>query len=116
MVEIQRKARVKKITFLAKLEVVNNRWDHLIFMLTLKASMSKDEGMKKILKSINMVKRDVRDYLLHRYTKTCLQLHLFAFVQWRLHFSKARRESEETCQMKNQDVSELVYDNIEYMY
>jgi hypothetical protein len=72
MINIQQKARTKKIAFNAKLEVVNNRWNHLIFSLSLKATLSKDEGMRKLLQSINMVNRDVKDFLLRKYTQQCL--------------------------------------------
>ena len=116
MINIQRRARVKKITFCAKLEVVHNRWDHLIFAMTMKATIVKDEGMKKLLKSINMVNREVRDFLLRKYLKQCQKIHLFAFVQWRLNFARKRLESDATCQMPNQEVSELVDDNIEYLF
>ena len=69
MINIQRRARVKKTTFSAKLEVVHNRWDHLIFAMTIKATIVKDEGMKKLLKSINMVNREVKDWILRKYLK-----------------------------------------------
>lgn len=65
---------------------------------------AKDEGMKQLLKAILKVSPEVRDYLLRSYVKQCRKKHAIAFLEWRLHFSKNRKDSLSGTQLDHAEI------------
>lgn len=64
--------------------------------------------MLKLLQEISQVSAKVKLELLKNYVKACRFKHSLAFIQWRLLFSKIRKENKSTTQMDDSEVEEII--------
>lgn len=74
----------------------------------------KDVGMRSILKQVATVKHEVREYILQNYIRQCKKKYAIAFLEWRLHFCKARRENSDSTQQEDSEVQELIDGRLDY--
>ena len=111
---MQRRMRDKCVTIDAKVEVVRLAWDKYLQIWSQKAVFFSDEGMKLILSQVRNVKEEVITFLLKSYIRQCKKRHALAFMEWRIHFSQARRLNDAGCQMSIQDIEEIISDRVAY--
>ena len=90
---ISKRMICKLQTKLSKVDVVNNAWKRTLFILIKEATRIKDYGMHKLLKKIIEVRPDVKKYVIRKYIEQCNMKYLIALMEWRLLFSKMRREN-----------------------
>lgn len=122
---IQIRMKQKLQTQFAKVEAVTWVWDKLLFVWYGKAIELKDEGMKKLVNKILAVKQEVRHYVLLHYIKQCEKRHAIAFLEWRLHFCKARKRYKKddfktghqnfTTQMKDREIATIIKERSELL-
>ena len=95
---MQVRMRQKVQTKDAKVEILKNMWEKKLYFDWLpKATKTKDEGMKTVLHLIQKVNPEVVDYMLTHYIKQCRKKHAIAFIEWRLHFSRNRKNCTAEC-------------------
>ena len=51
---------------------------------------------------------ELREFILQNYIRQCKKQYAIAFLEWRLHFSKARRENASSTQQEDKEVQELI--------
>lgn len=71
--------------------------------------------MLKLLKLILEIPLHIKYFVLQQYIKQCRKRHAIAFIEWRLHFSSARKGNSDSTQMENEDVQEIITDRCEYL-
>lgn len=112
---MQVRMRSKVLTKDAKVDVLKAMWDLKLFHWLTKATKTKDEGMKHLIMLIQKVNPDVVEWLLTHYIKQCRKKHAIAFIEWRLHYSKNRTDSNSACQLDNKEIQDIITDRVEYV-
>ena len=101
---IQARIQSKLQTLESKVDIMRVHWENMLFKWYQKAFETKDVGMKNILKQAATTKPEVREFILQNYIRQCKKQYAIAFLEWRLHFSKARRENVTSTQQEDGEV------------
>ena len=84
---MQKRLKAKCQTIESKVDIIRNYWDKELAMMKFRAQLTGDSSMKKIVSMIEVVPVEIMDYVLLNFIRKCRQLHVMAFMQWRVHFS-----------------------------
>lgn len=84
----QKRIKTQIITKFMKVEILLNYWDKIVGQLIVYAGKYRDKEAKKISRLLSLVQRDIRIEALKRYFVKCKELHMIAFMQWRVMFVK----------------------------
>jgi hypothetical protein len=104
---MQVKIQRNRITIENQTQVLLNYWNSLNLKLLKNAVEHQDDGMNHLLVQIQNVPLNVRHYLLESYVKQCRKFHSIAFLQWRLHFSEARKLNNEI-EISDTELQEMI--------
>ena len=102
-------------TLESKVDIMRDHWEHTQFRWYQIAIEKKDTGMKNILKQVARAPTSLREFILQNYIRQCKKKYAVAFMEWRLYFSKARANNNDSTQMEDSDVQEIIDDRLEYL-
>ena len=105
---IQRRMREKVSTSDAKGDLIENRWDRVVFELNKVALKTKDVGMQAILSQISLIRPKVKRFVFDMYVRQCRMRGIIAFMQWRRHFSTMRKNNGRTTQMADEEIDYMI--------
>ena len=80
---IQKRFRNRFVCLAAKVEILTNYWDKLIWKIGFMAKFLKDSQTEEILHRIIVVPKQIQQAALKQFTKQSVELHAISFMQWR---------------------------------